>query len=141
MDTGLGNPSPELAGEHAPGRSSRRRAARFAIVGLGWVLCIIAARSAMPLPRSGDAAPGPSLATRPTDERYMGSLVGGEHTVRIYSTREGARYSLVDGSGNVLLDRVPVEVLAHRYPSLDVAGMVADAGASRGGPVMLAEPE
>lgn len=57
---------------------------------------------------------------------YLGSLVGATHTIDVYGTARGPRYTVKDLQGVVLTENLSSEELYAQYPELDVGAMRAD---------------
>lgn len=77
----------------------------------------------------------------PRSEALIGTLIGANYIVSIYSTADGPRYSVASTSGVLLAELLsPTQVLA-QFPDLPIEDLRLLPSVDRPGPIMIAEPD
>lgn len=71
------------------------------------------------------AEPAPNTRVQ-TVPALIGTLIGAEHTLEIFVTPEGMRYTVRDRAGNVLAEQIGDDEVYEAFPSLDISTMHAD---------------
>ena len=87
-------------------------------------------------PRQGQATLAPSAPDQ-SPRMPMGTLEGRDLDLRIEATPDGTRYTVVDGQGVVIAERLTLDNLAERYPSLAPGGFYANEHGEPLGPLMI----
>lgn len=95
-------------------------------------------RPAVAKPHTAD----PSMHDGPSRGLLLGELIGTEYRVRITSSPDGPRYTILSLDGSVLLEDATLEEADAAFPDL---GLLNLSGGPDGdvivGPLMLADPE
>jgi hypothetical protein len=77
----------------------------------------------------------------PGSEALIGTLIGANYIVSIYTTTDGPRYSVASTSGVVLAELLsPTQVLA-QFPDLPIEDLRLLPSIDRPGPIMLVDPD
>lgn len=88
---------------------------------------------------ASDRQAAPSARSGPVE---IGELVGREFTLRVFSTPEGPRYTVIDRDGHALAQLLEADEIYRRFPDLNVRSLQLrgdDASDLIGGPLMLAD--
>jgi hypothetical protein len=67
-------------------------------------------------------------------------LHGATHEAWVYASPDGARYTVIDGAGRVVIEDAPADEVYRAVPELDLKNLQLEPGAS-GGPLMMADEE
>lgn len=143
--TSLMVPQPQSAA-----RPATRAGLRILVAVAAAVAFLVAVRLADPAATSADPADNQGQITVPeaeldgADEAFMGALEGVGHSVRIYTTPKGPRYSVLDEFGHIVASDLNADEVHAFLPGYDVQSMQAgalDDDLLLEGPLMLADFE
>jgi len=125
-------PTPQQSPQPILLQSSKPRFGRFGALALLTVVFAIAA---------GVFGPFASSARTAGDGRILlGRTLGRSHQLVIYSTADGARYTVTDTNGRILAEDLQEDDLYRAFPDLDPGSLHADTP-ERGQRLMLVDPD